>query len=122
MLPLPFLLPLYGFLSSLSLHLAGPYNFFWPCSCHCVQTLLHAFLSNAFNKSISRALQVLLYKSIIILYKSIIILIIHNQYCNRFHFRTWNSRASNPLKTNSNKVCKFSGIIFFSWGSFPLFS
>ena len=66
MLPLPFLLPLHGFLSSFSLHLAGPYNFFWPCSCHCVQTLLHAFLSTAFNKSISRALQVLLYKSIII--------------------------------------------------------
>ena len=23
---------------------------------------------------------------------------------------TWNSRASNPLKTNSNNVCKFSGL------------
>ena len=63
--PSPSCLPFMALiLSSFSLHLAGPYNFFWPCSCHCVQTLLHAFLSNAFNKSISRALQVLLYKSI----------------------------------------------------------
>ena len=63
--PSPSCLPFMALiLSSFSLHLVGPYNFFWPCSCHCVQTLLHAFLSNAFNKSISRALQVLLYKSI----------------------------------------------------------
>ena len=60
--PSPSCLPFMALiLSSFSLHLAGPYNFFWPCSCHCV---LHAFLSTAFNKSISRALQVLLYKSI----------------------------------------------------------
>ena len=58
--PSPSCLPFMALiLSSFSLHLVGPYNFFWPCSCHCVQTLLHTFLSNAFNKSMPRALQVL---------------------------------------------------------------
>ena len=58
--PSPSCLPFIALiLSSFSLHLVGPYNFFWPCSCHCVQTLLHTFLSNAFNKSMPRALQVL---------------------------------------------------------------
>ena len=46
--------------------LQGLTTFSGPAHVIVCKPLLHAFFSNAFNKSISRALQVLLYKSIII--------------------------------------------------------